>query len=558
MRTRSASGGGSWEKGAEAGRERGRRGSASLSAQRGEDARTSAASKAARARLPARTDSRSFPAVHKGAAYTHATSWRDESAQAPHEIPQRLLRILRLHHAGREEHADRSEFQRFRDVFARLHARAAEHVHVRIRGSDAIDGLRDDLRLCGRHADVPSNQLGRLDRDVLRRQRRERLRLGEVVRARDDLEADLLAPRDARRHLLPRDLPFAVVDQRPGSARLEERLGRYPSGRLARFDGVHVLAEDGDVHELRDMGEVGRGRGKHDGRTCIIRDRRKALRELPAPLPEDFGIRLEVEDDDRDSHCAADGPSVGNRLGTRSPTARGTAMNANVPMLSARSNPAGNGIASTARFGSESGVNASFVRELKSVTVVRAAYHPWRSSSLSRWGSTAPSFIEPNASSIPGRSISRTTSSPALSRSSFTILRGTIKPRAEPHRRTLTLVRGTTPGDCNYHTAFSLGCVTRSAGRLDLLRLPPQRSIPHHPFASCRGGTSANFGRQAPRPPADFGRHGAVHDDRDGPAGEPPEDAPSGESEGRDVCGDGGGEARCHGGPRPPRERLPP
>src|SRR3989441_12040936 len=240
-------------------------------------------------------------------------------------------------------------------------------------------------------------------------------------------------------------------------------------------------------------------------------------------------------------------------LAPRSPTARGTAMNANVPMLSARSNPAGNGIASTARFGSESGVNASFVRELKSVTVVRAAYHPWRSSSLSRWGSTAQSFIEPNASSIPGRSISRTTSSPALSRSSFTILRGTIKPRAEPHRRTLTLVRGTTPGDCNYHTAFSLGCVTRSAGRLDLLRLPPQRSIPHHPFANRRGGTSANFGRQAPRPPADFGRHGAVHDDRDGPAGEPPEDAPSGESEGRDACGDGGGQARRHGSSRPPR-----
>src|SRR2546422_7092355 len=245
-------------------------------------------------------------------------------------------------------------------------------------------------------------------------------------------------------------------------------------------------------------------------------------------------------------------------LAPRAPTARGTAMNANVPMLSARSNPAGNGIASTARFGSESGVNASFVRELKSVTVVRAAYHPGRSSSLSRWGSTAQSFIEPNASSIPGRSISRTTSSPALSRSSFTILGGTIKPRAEPHRRTLTLVRGTTPGDCNYHTAFSLGGVTRSAGRLDLLRLPPQRSIPHHPFANRRGGTSANFGRQAPRPPADFGRHGAVHDDCDGPAGEPPEDAPSGESEGRDVCGDGGGQARRHGGPRPPRERLPP
>src|SRR3989442_4929800 len=143
----SASGGDAWEKGAEAGRERGRRGSASLSAHRGEDARTSAASKAARARPRARTDSRTFPAVHKGAAYTHATSRRDESAEALHEIPQRLLPIPRLHHARREDDADGAEFQRFRGILARLHARAAEHVHVRIRGSDAIDGLRDDLRL---------------------------------------------------------------------------------------------------------------------------------------------------------------------------------------------------------------------------------------------------------------------------------------------------------------------------------------------------------------------------------------------------------------------------
>src|SRR3989441_6923594 len=94
--------------------------------------------------------------------------------------------------------------------------------------------------------------------------------------------------------------------------------------------------------------------------------------------------------------------------------------------------------------------------------------------------------------------------------------------------------------------------------RTDLHRGPPQRSIRPRTFASRRGGTSANFGRQAPRLPADFGRHGAVHDDRDGPAGEPSEDAPSGESEGRDACGDGGGEARSHGGSRPPRERLSP
>src|SRR5437899_1345092 len=142
---RSASGGDAWKKGAEAGRERGRRGSASLSAHRGEDARTSAASKAARARPRARTDSRTFPAVHKGAAYTHATSRRDESAEALHEIPQCLLRIPRLHHAGREEDADGAEFQRFRGILAGSHAGAAEDVDARVRGADAVDGLRDDL-----------------------------------------------------------------------------------------------------------------------------------------------------------------------------------------------------------------------------------------------------------------------------------------------------------------------------------------------------------------------------------------------------------------------------
>src|SRR5207245_9771726 len=86
----------------------------------------------------------------------------------------------------------------------------------------------------------------------------------------------------------------------------------------------------------------------------------------------------------------------------------------------------------------------------------------------------------------------------------------------------------------------------------------PQRSIWPGSYASHRGGTDADFGRQTPRPSADFGRHGPLHDDRDGPAGEPPEDGPSGESEGRDVRRDGGGQARRHGGAGPSRERLPP
>src|SRR3989449_6542343 len=90
------------------------------------------------------------------------------------------------------------------------------------------------------------------------------------------------------------------------------------------------------------------------------------------------------------------------------------------------------------------------------------------------------------------------------------------------------------------------------------LEVRPQRSIQRRPFVTHQGGTDANFGWQTPRPSADFGRHGPLHDDRDGPAGEPSEDGPSGEPEGRDVRRDGGGQARGHGGPRPPRERLPP
>src|SRR2546425_11480010 len=105
---------------------------------------------------------------------------------------------------------------------------------------------------------------------------------------------------------------------------------------------------------------------------------------------------------------------------------------------------------------------------------------------------------------------------------------------------------------------LSLSCATRPIPRLRLLRLLPQRSIWPRPLATHRGGMDADFGRQTPRPPTDFGRYRPLHDDRDGPAGEPSEDAPSGESEGRDVRRDGGGQGRRHGGPRPSPEALPP
>src|SRR5207245_3575991 len=42
---------------------------------------------------------------------------------------------------------------------------------------------------------------------------------------------------------------------------------------------------------------------------------------------------------------------------------------------------------------------------------------------------------------------------------------------------------------------------------------PPQRSIWPPPLASSRGGTSANFGREAPGPGAHFGRHAAARYD---------------------------------------------
>src|SRR5207247_2071522 len=146
-RTSSGFGAEPGEKGAEADRGRGRRGSASRSAQRGEDARTIAASNAARARPRARTNPWTFAEVDKKAAYRHATSKRPGSSKALHEISQRLLRVLRLHHAGRQEDAHRPQFECLRDVLAGSHARAAEHIDLRVRSANAIDGLRDDFRL---------------------------------------------------------------------------------------------------------------------------------------------------------------------------------------------------------------------------------------------------------------------------------------------------------------------------------------------------------------------------------------------------------------------------
>src|SRR2546428_14192753 len=84
-----------------------------------------------------------------------------------------------------------------------------------------------------------------------------------------------------------------------------------------------------------------------------------------------------------------------------------------------------------------------------------------------------------------------------------------------------------------------------------------QRSI-GLPRLQCAGGVGADFDRQAPRAPTDLGRHGPLHDDCDGPAGEPPKDASSGEPEGHHVLGNRGGGDPAHPRPRRPRARAPP
>src|SRR5207302_2215739 len=133
-------------------------------------------------------------------------------------------------------------------------------------------------------------------------------------------------------------------------------------------------------------------------------------------------------------------------------------------------------------------------------------------------------------------------------------------PRDDPHRRTRARVRGMTylMLDITYNLSLPrsrTSCVN-PAPRLRLCGFALQKVNMARFLANLRGWNDTYFGRQAPRPPADFGRHRSLHDDRDGPAGEPPEDAPSGEPEGGDLCGDGGRQARRHAGPRAACERV--
>src|SRR6266516_1604428 len=263
-----------------------------------------------------------FDPPHRSARSDISSPWRGlrtplrpGSVKAFHEVSERFLGILRLDDAGGQEDARSPEAESLRDIFAAPDACATEDHDPRVRGMDSLDGRRDDLRFRGCHADVPSDQLRRLDCDVVRRELRERLTLREVVCARDDLKPELPAPGDRFRHLLPCDLPLAMVDERACRPRLEERLGRDPSGRLSRLRGVDVLPEDRDMHELRNVGEIRRGGAEDDRGARVILHRGEALRQGPTPLPEDLGVGLEVQDDGRYSHRVADGPSVGNRLG---------------------------------------------------------------------------------------------------------------------------------------------------------------------------------------------------------------------------------------------------
>src|SRR5438309_2855440 len=133
-------------------------------------------------------------------------------------------------------------------------------------------------------------------------------------------------------------------------------------------------------------------------------------------------------------------------------------------------------------------------------------------------------------------------------------------PRDDPHRRTRARVRGITylMLDITYNLSLPrsrTSCVN-PAPRLRLCGFVLQKVNMARFLANLRGWNDTYFGRQAPRPPADFGRYGSLRDDCDGPAGEPPEDAPSGQPEGGDLWGDGGRQARRHGGPRAACERV--
>src|SRR2546426_5034565 len=459
---------------------------------------------------------------------------RPPARKAFDQLPQRRLRILRLHDAGGEQDSNGPELERLRDVLPRLHAGRAGDPLVGVPGAEPLDGAGHDLRIRGRHAHVPADQFRRFDRDVLGRELREGLRLDDVVRARDDLEAEFAAPRNRLRHLLPRDFPLAVIDQRACRAGFQESFRGRPAGRLPGIDGVDVLAEHRDVHQLREVSEIGCRRCQDDRRTRLVGHRGETLRNFPAFLAQDFRIRLEVHNDGWDSHYAADGPSGGNRLGPHGEWTgdqRGTndpgpppnhleltgsfvsAAKLDVRQASERliarqepnTKPTRGGVSDcvSVRELRTSGLEPhrleqpsvlrvdddraepgelSLRRDFPSVSkdreiqldeipdarsqlrgqippVPRIPSHdlderirveeepgrphqPRRSSSFSFCGSTSQSRREPNALSIPAWSISRTTSSPALSPSSFATALGTTIPREDPHRRTLAWARG--------------------------------------------------------------------------------------------------------------------
>src|SRR5689334_15780495 len=113
------------------------------------------------------------------------------------------------------------------------------------------------------------------------------------------------------------------------------------------------------------------------------------------------------------------------------------------------------------------------------------------------------------------------TSSPASSGSSRATSPGITTTRDEPHRRTRARMRDMRLADVEWVSAESRFASTEGPC---ITKVNTLRS-----FRDSRGENGADFRRQAPRPPADLGRHGPLHDDRDGPAREPPEDAPSGE-----------------------------
>jgi len=151
---------------------------------------------------------------------------RAESVEALHEVAQRFLRVFRLDDTRREQYAGRPSSSALatslRVLTSRSHSTATRGFIAWIRSTarETTSGFAVVTLTSA------ADEFRWFDGNVFRRQLGEGLRLRDVVRTGDDLETEFLATRNALRHFLPGHLALAVVDQRPGGARLQEGLRR--------------------------------------------------------------------------------------------------------------------------------------------------------------------------------------------------------------------------------------------------------------------------------------------------------------------------------------------